>query len=161
ALVVTGGPGTGKTTIVRAAIELLKFITNPQRIVLAAPTGKAAKRLSEVTGMGASTIHRLLEFNPVFGRFMRNADDPLDADVVIIDEVSMLDLPLAHMLLQAIPDGCRRVLVGDVDQLPSVGPGSCLADIIGSGIIPVVYLTAIFRQAHDSPISGNAHRANN
>lgn len=159
-VVVTGGPGTGKTTIMRAAIAMLRNAFPGHRILLASPTGKAAKRLSEATGMEAKTIHRMLEYRPAENRFARDRWNPLDADAVIIDESSMLDLPLFSALVRAIPSGCRLVLVGDVDQLPSVGPGNVLRDIIGSGVARVVYLTTIHRQAQDSGIVRNAHRVN-
>lgn len=160
-LVLTGGPGTGKTTTVKGILALLE--QQGLKIVLGAPTGRAAKRLAETTGRGAMTIHRLLEAGggaddePVFARDELN---PLDADVVIVDETSMMDMLLMSYFLQAVPDGCRVVLVGDVDQLPAVGPGSVLKDIIRSGVIPVVRLTEVFRQAGESMIVLNAHRIN-
>lgn len=157
-LVITGGPGTGKTTLVRAIVDILT--KKHVKILLAAPTGRAAKRLAEATGIDARTIHRLLEFNPITGLFERNAERTLSADLVILDEVSMLDLPLAHQVLKALTDSTRLVLVGDVDQLPSVGPGRVLADLIGSGVLPVVRLSTIFRQAQESRIVVNAHRVN-
>lgn len=155
-LVVTGGPGTGKTTIVDGIIRLLTAAR--RRILLAAPTGRAAKRMQETTGIEAKTIHRLLEYNPEENAFVRNEDNPLEADAVIIDEVSMLDVPLLRDLAVAVPTGARIVLVGDVDQLPSVGPGNVLGDIITSGRAEVVRLTKIFRQAASSRIVANAHR---
>ncbi|SMC39741.1 SF1B family DNA helicase RecD2 [Sporomusa malonica] len=160
-LVLTGGPGTGKTTTVRGILSLLE--QQGGKIVLGAPTGRAAKRLSETTGREAMTIHRLLEAGggvdeePMFARDEYN---PLDADVVIVDETSMMDMLLMSCFLQAVPDGCRVVLVGDVDQLPAVGPGSVLKDIIRSESIPVVRLTEVFRQAGESMIVLNAHRIN-
>ncbi|MEM8963480.1 MAG: ATP-dependent RecD-like DNA helicase [Acidobacteriota bacterium] len=155
-LVITGGPGTGKTTLVRGIVEILT--AKRQRLSLAAPTGRAAKRLAESTGVEAKTIHRLLEWNPRTFGFERNADHPLDSDVVVIDEASMLDVHLAYRLLLAIPDGSRLILVGDVDQLPSVGAGRVLGDVIDSNTIEVVRLTEIFRQAQSSLIVTNAHR---
>jgi exodeoxyribonuclease V alpha subunit len=156
--VITGGPGTGKTTLIRGILQILG--QKQQEVLLAAPTGRAAKRLQETTGAAARTIHRLLEFNPRTMGFGRDRDHPLDADVVVVDEVSMLDVELAARLLQAVPDGCRLVLVGDADQLPSVGPGNVLADLIASGAVGVVRLTEIFRQADRSLIVENAHRIN-
>lgn len=156
--VVTGGPGTGKTTLIRGIIDILG--RRDQRVLLAAPTGRAAKRLQEATGAEASTIHRLLEFNPRTAAFGRNSANQLEADLVVIDEVSMLDIELAHHLLRAVPDRCRVVLVGDADQLPSVGPGNVLADLIASGRIRVTRLSEIFRQGEQSLIVVNAHRIN-
>ena len=158
ALVVTGGPGTGKTTIVSAVTKLYGQLG--LQVLLAAPTGRAAKRLAEVTGHEASTIHRLLEYSWVQGGFARNASNPLAADAVVIDEASMLDVHLAASLLRAVPDAATFVLVGDVDQLPSVGPGNVLRDVIESGGVPVVRLTEVFRQAKESLIVENAHRVN-
>lgn len=155
-LVITGGPGTGKTTLVRGIVDLLAG--KGLKIQLAAPTGRAAKRLGEATGEAAKTIHRLLEFEPKEMRFQRDAETPLAGDVVIIDEASMLDTLLAHHLLEAVPAGARLVLVGDVDQLPSVGAGRVLSDIIDSGVVPVVRLETIFRQAKRSLIVDSAHR---
>ena len=157
-LVLTGGPGTGKTTCTRGMIGLFKHLG--QRVMLAAPTGRAAKRLSEVTGSDAKTIHRLLEFNPGTRQFTKGGDDPLNADVVILDEVSMVDTVIMNALLRAIPSTSRVVMVGDADQLPSVGAGNVLRDIIASGAIPVVHLNEIFRQAQESDIIMNAHRIN-
>ena len=162
-LVLTGGPGTGKTTTINAMIRL--FESEGMTILLAAPTGRAAKRMTETTGYEASTIHRLLEVsgNPeeeTIGGFQRNEENPLDTDVLIIDEVSMVDLPLMNALLKAVMPGTRLILVGDQNQLPSVGPGSVLKDIIASGCFPVVMLTKIFRQAGESDIVVNAHKIN-
>jgi len=156
-LVLTGGPGTGKTTTTLAIIRVFQDLG--ARILLAAPTGRAAKRLSEATGMEARTIHRLLEFKPPEG-FKKGTDDPLDCDVLIVDETSMVDIVLMYSLLRAVPDEAVLVLVGDVDQLPSVGPGNVLRDIIDSGTVSVVRLTRIFRQASGSAIITNAHRIN-
>lgn len=157
-LVITGGPGTGKTTLVNGIIQILE--KKGRGIVLAAPTGRAARRLNETTGREAKTVHRLLEFSPKTNAFERNRDAPLEADVVIIDEASMLDVVLAYDILKAIPQGAQLVLVGDVDQLPSVGPGRVLGDLIDSGAVKVVRLQHIFRQAQDSLIVTNAHRVN-
>ena len=163
-LVLTGGPGTGKTTTINTMIRF--FESEGMSILLAAPTGRAAKRMTEATGYEAQTIHRLLEVNvnpeetDSVGGFMRNRQNPLEADVIIIDEMSMVDLPLMHALLSAVVPGTRLVLVGDVDQLPSVGPGSVLKDIITSDCFPVVTLTRIFRQAGESDIVVNAHKIN-
>ena len=157
--VLTGGPGTGKTTTLRAIIRLLRAAG--ATFALAAPTGRAAKRMSEVTGAEAKTIHRLLEVSPGEGfSFKRNAENPLDVDMVIVDEASMLDVVLTNHLLKAIPAGAHLLLVGDVDQLPSVGAGNVLRDIIDSGEVAVVRLETIFRQAAGSYIITNAHRIN-
>lgn len=157
-LVVTGGPGTGKTTIVNAIVRL--FEGRKQKVLLCAPTGRAAKRIEESAAREARTIHRLLEYNPGRQRFERNSSWPLEADLVVIDEMSMVDVPLFDSLLDAVPDGCRLVLVGDIDQLPSVGPGNVLKDLIRSGAVDVVVLREIFRQARESHIVLNAHRVN-
>jgi exodeoxyribonuclease V alpha subunit len=157
-VVITGGPGTGKTTLIRGVCRILA--KQGRDVLLAAPTGRAAKRLGEATQQEAKTLHRLLEFNPVKGEFACNRDNPLEADLVVVDEVSMLDIELAAHLLAAIPLDCRLVLVGDSDQLPSVGPGNVLADIIASRRVPVVCLNEIFRQARESLIVTNAHRIN-
>lgn len=157
-LVITGGPGVGKTTILRTLLSLL--VSRQVRCSLAAPTGRAARRLSEATGLPASTLHRLLEVNPGTGGFLRKEDNPLPTDLVVIDEASMIDVPLLHSVLRALPEGAALLLVGDVDQLPSVGPGSVLRDLIDSGVIPVVRLVEVFRQAAGSRIITNAHRIN-
>ena len=157
-LVITGGPGTGKTTILQAVIRLLE--EKKLRIHLASPTGRAAKRLAEVTGHEATTLHRLLEWNPREGGFQRNARNPLETDFVVVDEVSMLDILLTHHLLQAIPLAATLLLVGDADQLPSVGPGTVLRDLLGVAGIPAIRLNTIFRQAARSRIVSNAHLVN-
>jgi len=158
ALVITGGPGTGKTTIINAIVRILEGVGD--RILLCAPTGRAAKRMEEATGRPAKTIHRLLEFNPRRAEFDRNGARRLEADVIVVDEMSMVDLPLFGHLLKAVPTGCRLILVGDVDQLPSVGPGSVLRDLIRSGAVQTAALTEIFRQAEQSQIVVNAHSVN-
>jgi exodeoxyribonuclease V alpha subunit len=157
-VVVTGGPGTGKTTIVRAIIDV--FLAKSLRVSLGAPTGRAAKRLAEATGREAKTLHRLLEFDPAISGFRRNRDYPLELDLLVIDEMSMVDLPLMNQLLRAVPPTACIVLVGDVDQLPSVGAGSVLADLIGSGVVPVARLTEVHRQAKESWIVRAAHAVN-
>ena len=157
-LIITGGPGTGKTTILKAVIRLLA--AKMLRVHLASPTGRAAKRLAEVTGHEATTLHRLLEWNPREGGFQRNARHPLETDFVVVDEVSMIDVLLAHHLLQAIPLTATLLLVGDADQLPSVGPGTVLQDLLSVPGIPAIRLTTIFRQAAQSRIVSNAHRVN-
>ena len=156
-LVLTGGPGTGKTTTTLGIIAAYREAG--ARIILAAPTGRAAKRLSETTGMEAKTIHRLLEVKPPNG-YQRNEENPLEGDVLIVDECSMIDIILMYNLLKAVPDDMTLILVGDVDQLPSVGAGNVLSDIIASGCIPVVKLERVFRQAQGSRIIMNAHRIN-
>ncbi|MFZ5687188.1 MAG: ATP-dependent RecD-like DNA helicase, partial [Bacillota bacterium] len=156
-MVLTGGPGTGKTTTTLAIIKVFQRLG--ARVLLAAPTGRAAKRMSEATGMEAKTIHRLLEYKPPEG-YKRNAENPLECDVLIIDETSMVDIILMYNLLKAVADKTIVILVGDVDQLPSVGPGNVLKDIIDSGIVNVVRLTKIFRQAQGSAIITNAHKIN-
>lgn len=157
-LIVTGGPGTGKTTLVRGIVEILS--RKGRRVELAAPTGRAAKRLTEATGGDARTVHRLLEFSPKTASFERGPDRPLPTDLLIVDEASMLDTVLAYHLLRALPDAAQLVLVGDVDQLPSVGPGNVLADCIESGAVEVVRLDEIFRQARESAIVVGAHAIN-
>jgi exodeoxyribonuclease V alpha subunit len=157
-VVVTGGPGVGKTTIVRAVVELANRMR--RRCALAAPTGRAAKRLAESTGREAVTLHRLLEYNPQTGAFQRDADTPLEADLVVVDECSMVDLALFRALVVALPPRTQLVLVGDVDQLPSVGAGAVLSDVIASGAATVVRLTEIFRQAAQSKIVTSAHLIN-
>lgn len=158
-MVVTGGPGTGKTTIINSIIRICNKIG--QRVLLAAPTGRAAKRMTEATGHEAKTIHRLLEFSPKEGGFKKDENNPLNAELIVIDECSMVDTILMYHFLKAVPTKATLILVGDVDQLPSVGPGNVLKDIIDSGVIPTVRLTEIFRQAKDSLIIVNAHRVNN
>src|SRR5262245_22892985 len=157
-LIVTGGPGVGKTTIVRGILEI--FTAKGLRCGLCAPTGRAAKRLQETTGREAKTIHRLLEFDPANGGFKRGRDQTLDLDLVVVDETSMVDVVLMNQLLRAVPPWACVVLVGDVDQLPSVGPGTVLADVIASKAVPVVRLTEIFRQAGRSRIVQAAHHVN-
>ena len=157
-LVVTGGPGTGKTTLVTAIVRILEG--HGARVALCAPTGRAAKRMAEATGHEARTIHRLLESSPKRGGFTRGAENPIPCDACIVDETSMIDVSLFHALLDAVPLHAALVLVGDADQLPSVGPGSVLADLLSSAVVPVVRLTEIFRQAEASAIVVNAHRIN-
>jgi exodeoxyribonuclease V alpha subunit len=158
ALVITGGPGVGKTTIVKSILQILA--AKSVKLLLCAPTGRAAKRMTEATGVEAKTIHRLLEVDPKGGGFKRNADNPLDCDLLVVDESSMVDVMLMQALMRATPDNAALLIVGDIDQLPSVGPGQVLADIIGSGAVPVVRLTEVFRQAAASRIIINAHRIN-
>lgn len=157
-LIITGGPGTGKTTLLRSLMEILD--AKHLRVLLAAPTGRAAKRLSEATGREARTLHRLLEYSPSEGGFQRCASRPLEAEFVVVDEVSMVDISLMHHLLGAIQPQTTLLLVGDADQLPSVGPGNVLGDLIESQKIPVVRLDTVFRQARESLIVTNAHRVN-
>ena len=158
-LVITGGPGVGKTTLVNSILKILP--AKGVAIALCAPTGRAAKRLSDSTGLEAKTIHRLLETDPEDRGFpARPRRTPLDCDLLVVDETSMVDVPLMRALLRALPDGAALMLVGDVDQLPSVGPGQVLADIITSDAVPVVRLTEVFRQAAESRIIVNAHRIN-
>jgi exodeoxyribonuclease V alpha subunit len=156
--VITGGPGVGKTTIVKAIVHLARLVH--RKVALAAPTGRAAKRLGEATQYEAMTIHRLLEYQPHAGGFVRKRDNPLDADVVIVDEASMIDAVLFRSLLAAVRPAAQLVLVGDIDQLPSVGPGAILGDVIASGAATVIRLTEIFRQAAQSKIVVSAHRIN-
>jgi exodeoxyribonuclease V alpha subunit len=158
-MVITGGPGTGKTTIINAVIKIFSRIG--VQILLAAPTGRAAKRMSEVTGHEAKTIHRMLKYSIKGGGFEKNDDNPLDCDLLILDEASMIDTILMHHLLKAIPRQATFILVGDVNQLPSVGAGNVLKDIINSQAVPVVELNEIFRQAQESLIIVNAHKINN
>ena len=157
-LVITGGPGVGKTTLVNSILKVLG--AKGVRVELCAPTGRAAKRLGESTGLEARTVHRLLEADPGTGGFKRGKAHPLDCDLLVVDEASMVDVPLMRALLMALPDTAALLLVGDVDQLPSVGPGQVLADVIASGAVPVVRLTEVFRQAAQSRIITNAHRIN-
>ena len=157
-MVITGGPGTGKSTITSAILAITAKLTD--RILLAAPTGRAAKRLSEITGYKASTIHSLLEMDFVHGGFKRGRDNPLECDLLVVDEASMIDTQLMYSLLRAVPSNARIVLVGDVDQLPSVGPGTVLSDVIQSGLVSVSSLKEIFRQAAGSRIIVNAHAIN-
>ena len=157
-MVITGGPGTGKTTLINAVLRI--YADRKARALLAAPTGRAAKRMQAATGFPAMTIHRLLEFSFKAGGFQKNRDNPLACDLLIIDEASMLDTALAMQLLAAVPDDADVIMVGDINQLPSVGPGNVLKDIIGSGVVPVVALNEIFRQARSSRIVVNAHRVN-
>ncbi len=156
-LVITGGPGTGKTTIINCIISLL---SREGEVILCAPTGRAAKRMTEATGVEAKTIHRLLEYGGEEGAFACNQENPIEADAIIVDEVSMVDLLLMRSLLRAIEPGTRLILVGDADQLPSVGAGNVLEDILQSGVIPACRLTDIFRQGETSRIVVNAHRIN-
>ena len=157
-LVLTGGPGTGKTTTTQAILHA--HLRCGRSVLLASPTGRAAKRLSEVTNYPAQTIHRLLEVDPTNFGFKRNQENPLECDTLIIDEVSMVDLHLAYALVRALPENAQVILVGDADQLPSVGAGNILRDLIASGEVPVVRLTEVFRQAAESTIITNAHRVN-
>jgi exodeoxyribonuclease V alpha subunit len=157
-LVMTGGPGVGKTTIVRGILRILA--AKGVRLLLCAPTGRAAKRMTEATGFEAKTIHRLLEVDPKGGGFKRGDDNPLDCDLLVVDEASMVDVMLMQALAKALPNSAALLVVGDIDQLPSVGPGQVLADIISSGALPVVRLTEVFRQAAQSRIITTAHRIN-
>ena len=157
-MVITGGPGTGKTTIINAIIKIYSRVT--KKIILTAPTGRAAKRMSETTGLKAKTIHRLLEYRFGEGGFKKNSENPLNCDLLIVDEASMIDTPVMYYLLRAIPAEAVFILVGDVNQLPSLGPGKVLNDIIDSKKVPVVKLKEIFRQAKQSSIVVNAHRIN-
>ena len=157
-LVITGGPGVGKTTIVNAILRILA--AKGATLLLCAPTGRAARRMTETSGFEARTIHRLLEVDPRSGGFRRDADNPVDCDLLVVDEASMVDVLLMHALLKAVPDHAGLLIVGDIDQLPSVGPGQVLADVIASTAVPVVRLTEVFRQAAMSRIIVNAHRIN-
>jgi exodeoxyribonuclease V alpha subunit len=157
-LVITGGPGVGKTTIVNSILRILS--AKDMSLLLCAPTGRAAKRMNEATGLEAKTIHRLLEVDHKGGGFRRDETNPLDCDLLVVDETSMVDVLLMHALVRAVPHKAALLVVGDVDQLPSVGPGQVLADMIASGAIPVVRLTEVFRQAAESRIIVNAHRIN-
>jgi len=158
ALVITGGPGVGKTTIVNSILRILS--AKGINLLLCAPTGRAAKRMTEATGFEAKTIHRLLEVDPRGGGFKRNGDNPLDCDLLVVDETSMVDVMLMQALTRAVPDKAALLIVGDIDQLPSVGPGQVLADVIASASVPVVRLTEVFRQAAQSRIITTAHRIN-
>ena len=157
-MVITGGPGVGKTTIVNSILRILS--AKKVNLLLCAPTGRAAKRMTEATQMEAKTIHRLLEFDPKAFGFKRDVENPLECDLLVIDESSMVDVLLMQSLLKAVPDHATLLIVGDIDQLPSVGPGQVLADIIGSGAVPVVRLTEVFRQAAQSKIITLAHAIN-
>jgi exodeoxyribonuclease V alpha subunit len=158
-MVITGGPGTGKTTIIKSILTI--FGRRGIDILLAAPTGRAAKRMGEATGREAKTMHRLLEFSPQKIGFQKNEDYPLKCDLLVIDEASMIDTVLMYQLLKAVPVEATLILVGDVNQLPSVGPGGVLKDVIDSDAVPVARLTVIFRPAQDSCIIVNAHLINN
>lgn len=155
---ITGGPGVGKTTIVNSILRILA--AKRVNLLLCAPTGRAAKRMTEATEREAKTIHRLLEFDPKAFGFKRGLENPLDCDLLVVDESSMVDVMLMQSLLKAVPDHAALLIVGDIDQLPSVGPGQVLADIIGSGAVPVVRLTEVFRQAAESTIITTAHAIN-
>ena len=157
-MVITGGPGVGKTTLVNAIVHVLA--AKKLDVVLCAPTGRAARRLTESTMMMAKTIHRLLEFDPSRAKFKHDAHKPLKGDIFIVDEASMIDLVLAYQLIRAIPHEAALILIGDIDQLPSVGPGNVLRDVIQSETVPVCRLTDVFRQAARSAIITNAHRIN-
>jgi exodeoxyribonuclease V alpha subunit len=157
-LVMTGGPGVGKTTIVKGILRILA--AKSVRLLLCAPTGRATKRMTEATGFEAKTIHRLLEVDPKTGGFQRGDDNPLECDLLVIDEASTVDVMLMQALVKAVPGTAALLIVGDIDQLPSVGPGQVLADVISSGAIPVVRLTEVFRQAAQSRIITTAHRIN-
>src|SRR5664280_457334 len=157
-LVITGGPGVGKTTIVNAILRILS--AKGVNLLLCAPTGRAAKRMTEATGFEAKTIHRSSRLTRRPGGFKRNSDNPLDCDLLIVDETSMVDVMLMQALMKAAPDNAALLIVGDIDQLPSVGPGQILADVIASGAVPVVRLTEVFRQAAQSRIITSAHKIN-
>jgi exodeoxyribonuclease V alpha subunit len=156
--VITSGPDVGKTRIVNAILRILGAMG--VKLLLAAPTGRAAKRMTETIGLEARTIHRLLEFDPKAFSFKRNEESPLDCDLLVVDESSMVDVPLMQLLVKALPPSAALLMVGDIDQLPSVGPGQVLADIIGSGAVPVVRLSEVFRQAAQSKIITTAHAIN-
>ena len=155
---MTGGPGVGKTTIIKAILRILA--AKGTNLLLCAPTGRAAKRMTEASGFEAKTIHRLLEVDPKGGGFKRSDDNPLDCDLLVVDETSMVDVMLMQALMKAVPDNAALLIVGDIDQLPSVGPGQVLADVISSGTVPVVRLTEVFRQAAQSRIITSAHQIN-
>jgi exodeoxyribonuclease V alpha subunit len=157
-LVITGGPGVGKTTIVNSILRVLS--ANSVKLLLCAPTGRAAKRMTEATGFEAKTIHRLLEVDPKGGGFKRNSDYQLDCDLLVVDEASMIDVMLMQALMKAVPDDAALLIVGDIDQLPSIGPGQVLADVLASGAVPDVRLTEVFRQAAQSRIIISAHKIN-
>ena len=157
-LVITGGPGVGKTTIVNSILQVLS--AKSAKLLLCAPTGRAAKRMTEATGFEAKTIHRLLEVDPKSGGFKRDGDNQLDCDLLVVDEASMVDVMLMQALMKAVPDDAALLIVGDIDQLPSVGPGQVLADVIASSAVPVVRLTEVFRQAAQSRIITSAHKIN-
>jgi len=157
-LVITGGPGVGKTTIVNSILRILA--AKGMSLLLCAPTGRAAKRMTEATGFEAKTIHRLLEVDPKGGGFKRGSDNPLECDLLVVDETSMVDVMLMQALMRAVPDDAALLIVGDIDQLPSVGPGQVLADVIASSAVPVVRLTEVFRQAAHSRIITSAHQIN-
>jgi exodeoxyribonuclease V alpha subunit len=157
-LVITGGPGVGKTTTVNAILRILD--AKGMNLLLCAPTGRAAKRMTEATGFEAKTIHRLLEIDPKAGGFKRNSENPLECDMLVVDETSMVDVMLMQALMKATPDNAALLIIGDIDQLPSVGPGQVLADVIASGAVPVVRLTEVFRQAAQSRIITSAHKIN-
>ena len=154
-VIITGGPGVGKTTLVNSILLILR--AKGVKCLSCAPTGRAAKRLTQTTGIEAKTIHRLLGVDPATGRFQRNEDNPLDCDLLIVDETSMVDVQLMYALLRALPKNSALILVGDVDQLPPVGPGNPLRGLIDSDVVPVVRLTEVFRQAATSKIIGGAH----
>jgi exodeoxyribonuclease V alpha subunit len=158
-LVITGGPGVGKTTIVNSILRILS--AKGTNLLLCAPTGRAAKRMSKATGFEAKTIHRLLEVDSRAGGFKRNGNNQLECDLLVVDETSMVDVMLMQALMKAVPDNAALLIVGDIDQLPSVGPGQVLADIISSGSVPIVRLTEVFRQAAQGRIITNAHKINN
>ena len=155
-MVITGGPGVGKTALVNSILRILA--AKKASLLLCAPTGRAAKRMTETTGYEAKTIHRLLEINPKTGGFRRNEESPLECDLLVVDETSMVDVMLMNSLLKAVADHTAVLFVGDIDQLPPVGPGQALADIIASGVVPVARLTEIFRQAAQSQIVQSAHK---